>query len=54
LDSDGGGFGFTGRHKHKNWANDRRRKVLLTALVWLCTLDVRTWTSKRSSRPRRK
>jgi type 1 glutamine amidotransferase len=39
--ADGGrGFGFTGGHRHKNWANEGQRKVVLNALVWLCKLDV--------------
>lgn len=38
---DGGrGFGFTGGHRHKNWADDNHRKVVLNALVWLCKLEV--------------
>jgi hypothetical protein len=39
--ADGGrGFGFTGGHYHKNWANENFRKVVLNALVWLCKLEV--------------
>jgi type 1 glutamine amidotransferase len=39
--ADGGrGFGFTGGHYHKNWANESFRKVVLNALAWLCKLDV--------------
>jgi len=39
--ADGGrGFGFTGGHYHKNWANEDFRKVVLNALVWLCKLEV--------------
>jgi type 1 glutamine amidotransferase len=38
---DGGrGFGFTGGHYHKNWANESFRKVVLNALVWLSKMDV--------------
>ncbi len=38
---DGGrGFGFTGGHYHKNWANDSFRKVVLNTLVWLTKLEV--------------
>ena len=38
---DGGrGFGFTGAHYHKNWANDDFRKVVLNALLWLVKHDV--------------
>ena len=33
--SDGGrGFGYTGGHVHKNWANDDVRKFLLNAFLW--------------------
>lgn len=32
---DGGrGFGYTGGHVHKNWANDDVRKFILNAIVW--------------------
>lgn len=38
---DGGrGFGFTGGHRHRNWADDNQRKVVLNALVWLAKLEV--------------
>lgn len=38
---DGGrGFGCTGGHFHKNWANDEFRKLLLNALVWTAGLEV--------------
>ena len=38
---DGGrGFGCTGAHFHKNWANDDFRKLMLNALVWTTGLDV--------------
>jgi hypothetical protein len=38
---DGGrGFGFTGGHAHRNWANDNFRKVVLNALVWIAKIDV--------------
>jgi len=38
---DGGrGFGFTGGHRHRNWADDQQRKIVLNALVWLCKLEV--------------
>ena len=38
---DGGrGFGFTGGHFHKNWANDNFRKVILNALLWIAKADV--------------
>lgn len=31
----GRGFGFTGGHFHKNWADENFRKVVLNALVWI-------------------
>jgi len=38
---DGGrGFGFTGGHKHVNWANENQRKVLLNALLWISRVEV--------------
>jgi type 1 glutamine amidotransferase len=38
---DGGrGFGFTGGHKHVNWANENFRKVVLNALLWIAKADV--------------
>jgi type 1 glutamine amidotransferase len=38
---DGGrGFGFTGGHAHKNWANDDFRKLMLNALVWVAKAEV--------------
>jgi type 1 glutamine amidotransferase len=38
---DGGrGFGFTGAHFHKNWADDNFRKVALNALLWISKVDV--------------
>ena len=38
---DGGrGFGFTGGHYHKNWANDDFRKVVLNGLLWIAKADV--------------
>lgn len=38
---DGGrGFGFTGGHIHRNWANESFRKVILNALLWVAKLDV--------------
>lgn len=39
--SDGGrGFGFTGGHFHKNWANDDFRKLVLNAFLWVGKIDV--------------
>jgi type 1 glutamine amidotransferase len=33
--ADGGrGFGFTGGHYHKGWANDDQRKLVLNAILW--------------------
>lgn len=38
---DGGrGFGFTGGHKHVNWANDDCRKVVLNAMLWIAKADI--------------
>jgi type 1 glutamine amidotransferase len=38
---DGGrGFGFTGAHFHKNWADDNFRKVMLNALLWIAKIEV--------------
>jgi len=38
---DGGrGFGFTGAHYHKNWANDDFRKLVLNAILWTAKIDV--------------
>ena len=36
----GRGFGFTGAHRHQNWANDSFRKLVLNAIVWTAHLDV--------------
>jgi type 1 glutamine amidotransferase len=39
--ADGGrGFGFTGGHRHANWADDNFRKVALNALVWVAKANV--------------
>lgn len=38
---DGGrGFGFTGGHFHKNWADENFRKLVLNALLWIAKADV--------------
>ena len=38
---DGGrGFGFTGAHFHKNWANESFRKIVLNALLWTAKAEV--------------
>ena len=38
---DGGrGFGCTGGHFHRNWADDDFRRLMLNALVWTSGLDV--------------
>ncbi|WP_417848971.1 PVC-type heme-binding CxxCH protein [Thalassoglobus sp.] len=39
-DGKGRGFGFTGGHFHKNWANDSFRKVVLNAILWTANADV--------------
>ena len=39
--ADGGrGFGFTGGHFHKGWANDDQRKLVLNAILWTAKADV--------------
>jgi len=39
--ADGGrGFGFTGGHYHKGWADDNLLKLTLNALVWLAKLEI--------------
>jgi type 1 glutamine amidotransferase len=38
---DGGrGFGFTGGHFHRNWADDSFRKTVLNALLWIAKVEV--------------
>jgi type 1 glutamine amidotransferase len=38
---DGGrGFGFTGGHFHRGWANDNQRKLLLNAILWTAKAEV--------------
>ena len=38
---DGGrGFGFTGGHFHKGWANDDQRKLVLNAILWTAKVEV--------------
>jgi hypothetical protein len=38
---DGGrGFGFTGGHSHKFWANDNFRKPVLNAILWIAKAEV--------------
>jgi len=38
---DGGrGFGFTGGHFHKGWANDSQRTLVLNAIVWAAKAEV--------------
>ncbi len=39
-DNGGRGFGFTGGHFHKNWADENFRKVTLNAIVWIAKGDV--------------
>jgi hypothetical protein len=41
--ADGGrGFGFTGGHYHKNWADPNFRKLLLNAILWSAKMEVPT------------
>ncbi len=38
---DGGrGFGFTGGHFHKNWANENFRRLVLNAILWSAKAEV--------------
>ncbi len=38
---DGGrGFGFTGAHFHKNWAEPSFRRVLLNGLLWIAKVEI--------------
>ena len=40
---DGGrGFGFTGGHFHKGWANENQRRLVLNAIVWSAKAEVPT------------
>ena len=39
-DGKGRGFGFTGAHFHKNWANDNARKLVLNAIIWTAKVEV--------------
>ena len=36
----GRGFGFTGTHYHRSWANDDLRKLVLNAIVWTANVAV--------------
>jgi type 1 glutamine amidotransferase len=36
----GRGFGFTGGHFHKNWADDNFRKLALNAILWVAKVEV--------------
>lgn len=44
------GFGCTGGHFHKNWANDQFRKTVLNAIVWIAQGEVPA-TGIESKRP---
>lgn len=39
-DGNGRGFGCTGSHFHKNWANSDYRKLILNACCWIAHVDV--------------
>jgi type 1 glutamine amidotransferase len=39
-DDGGRGFGFTGGHYHKGWANDEQRKLVLNAIAWTAKAEV--------------
>lgn len=34
------GFGFTGGHFHRNWANENFRRLVLNAIVWTAGLEI--------------
>jgi putative membrane-bound dehydrogenase-like protein len=36
----GRGFGFTGGHFHRGWANDDQRKLVLNAILWTAKVEV--------------
>jgi type 1 glutamine amidotransferase len=36
----GRGFGFTGGHYHKNWAQDDFRKLALNAILWISNAEI--------------
>lgn len=36
----GRGFGFTGGHYHKNWAQDDFRKLVLNGILWIAKVEV--------------
>ncbi len=38
----GRGFGYTGGHYHKSWADENNRKLFLNALLWVSKLEVPT------------
>jgi len=42
FDREGGGrgFGFTGGHTHKNWANDEFRRLVTNAILWTAQVEV--------------
>ena len=40
TDGSGRGFGFTGAHFHKNWANDEFRQFGLNAVAWIAGLEI--------------
>lgn len=39
-ENNGRGFGFTGGHFHKGWANEHQRKLVLNAILWIAHVDV--------------
>jgi hypothetical protein len=34
------GFGFTGGHRHANWADENFRRVVVNAILWSAKVDV--------------
>ena len=39
-DDGGRGFGFTGAHFHRNWADENFRRVVVNAALWCAKIDV--------------
>jgi type 1 glutamine amidotransferase len=44
----GRGFGFTGGHYHRNWANEDFRKLVLNAILWIAHAEVPEGGAKSS------
>lgn len=39
-DNGGRGFGFTGGHFHRNWADENFRRIVVNAILWSAKVDV--------------